>query len=74
MNRHKREVLKTAMVKLTSAAQLIKVVKEDEEFSKDNMPETLQGSMQYDKLEENVEVLEGAIEAIEEVMSELSEL
>lgn len=73
MNNKKRESLKDAKMYLERASNIVSKVLDDEQDCLDNMPENLQASERYermeaaiDKLEETIEQIDGAKENIDE--------
>lgn len=65
MNERRRGSLKRALSMLASASAMIDQAAEEEQESMDNLPDNLQGSAQYEKMEDAVSLLESAIEDIE---------
>ena len=65
MNERRRSSLKRALSMLASASAMVDQAAEEEQESMDNLPENLQGSVQYEKMEDAVSLLESAIEDIE---------
>ncbi len=65
MNDSRRKELKRALGMLESAGLLICRAAEEEQDCLDNLPENLQGSERYEKMEEAVSLLESAAEEIE---------
>ena len=76
MNNQKREKLKLARDYLSRASDIVSGVLEDEQDSLDNMPENLQYSDKYERMEAAISKLEDGlnnIEAAEECLSEAAE-
>lgn len=76
MNNKRRMLLKKAIATLDSASDYVNTVLEEEQDSLGNMPENLEGSDRYVKMETAVEKLEEAIEQIDsakECLEEASE-
>lgn len=73
MNKKRRELLKSARPFLTQAASIIERAAEQESDCLDNMPENLQDTDRYEKMEKAVENLEAALEHIENAQNCLSE-
>lgn len=65
MNKKRRELLKSAMPFLTHAANIIERAAAQESDCLDNVPESLQDTDRYEKMERAVENLEAALEHIE---------
>ncbi len=73
MNKKRRELLKSAIPFLTQAASIIERAVEQESDCLDNMPENLQDSDRYEKMEKAVENLDAALEHIETIKDCVSE-
>lgn len=73
MNKKRRELLKSAMPFLTQASSIIERAAEQESDCLDNMPESLQDTDRYEKMERAVENLEAALEHIENVRECISD-
>ena len=73
MNKKRRELLKSARPFLTQAASIIERAAEQESDCLDNMPENLQDTDRYEKMEKAVANLEAALEHIENAQDYLSE-
>lgn len=67
MNQKKRERLKSALKLLSSAANIVESVSDEEQDCLDNCPENLQGTERYDLMEEAVDSLSDAMEKMDEV-------
>ena len=67
MNKKRRELLSKALRNLEEAEIQISTALDEEEDCLSNLPENLEGSDKYDKMEEAVSNLEGALEALGEV-------
>lgn len=65
MNKKRRELLKSAKPFLVQAARIIERAAEQESDCLDNMPDSLQDTDRYEKMEKAVENLEAALEHIE---------
>lgn len=65
MNNKRRDLLRSAKPLLMQAASIIEKAAEQESDCLDNMPENLQDTDRYDKMERAVESMEAAIEHIE---------
>ena len=73
MNDSRRKVLWQAKGLLREAAALVDLVCDQEEDSLDNMPENLQGSDRYAKIERAVDNLREAMEHIEDAQACIAE-
>ena len=71
MNDSRRKNLKRALSMLESANQIISQAADQEQDSLDNLPESLQSSEQYEKMEDAVSLLESAIEDIDSASDKL---
>lgn len=67
MNDKKRSVLKQAILLLGKVSDYVSQVEDDEQDALDNMPENLQSSERYEKIENAIDKLEEAINGIDEV-------
>ncbi len=67
MNNKKRSVLEQAILLLEKVSDYVSQVEDDEQDALDNMPENLQLSERYEKMEDAVSNLENAINGIDEV-------
>lgn len=73
MNKKRRELLKSAMPFLVQAASIIERASEQENDCLDNMPENLQDTERYEKIEKAAENLEAALEHIENAQECIAE-
>lgn len=76
MNNQKREKLKLARGFLSKASDIVSNVLDDEQDCLDNMPENLQYSDKYERMEAAISKLEDGlnnIEAAEECLDEAAE-
>lgn len=73
MNKKRRELLNSARPFLSQAASIIERAAEQESDCLDNMPESLQDTDRYDKMEKAVENLEAALEHIESAQDCIAE-
>lgn len=64
MNKTRRDLLRSAKPLLSQAASIIERAADQEIDCLDNMPENLQDSDRYEKMEKAVENLEAALEHI----------
>ena len=67
MNKQRRSTIKTAMLHIEKAVELIQDVKYEEQDALDNMPENLQNSERYEAMENAIDSLEDALDGIEDV-------
>lgn len=73
MNNKKRESLKDARMYLERASNIVSRVLDEEENCLDNMPENLQSSEKYERMEAVIEKLEEAIEQIDSAKENIDE-
>ena len=73
MNKKKRELLKQAIGFLDRAYEIVSNVYDQESDCIDNLPENLQESQNYERMEAVIDHLEDAIEEIEHARSEIEE-
>lgn len=72
MNKQRRASLRSASAHLSMAVDIIRDVRYEEQDAMDNIPENLQSSERYETMEEAVDHLDDALDAIREAESELS--
>lgn len=65
MNNKRRESLKDAKMYLERASNIVSRVLDEEQDCLDNMPENLQSSERYERMEAAIDKLEEAIEQID---------
>lgn len=73
MNNQKRKSLEVAVDLLNRASEIVSVVLDDELDSLENMPENLQASEKYERMEEAVDKLDEAIEQIDRAQDCINE-
>lgn len=73
MNKKRRDLLQSAIPFLTQAANIIERAAEQESDCLDNIPESLQDSERYEKMEKAVDNLEAALEHIDNAKECVSE-
>ena len=73
MNNRKRDLLKETKIFLDKASELLSKVIEEEEDCLDNIPENLQSSEKYERMEEAIDKLESAIEYIDNAQENIDE-
>ena len=73
MNNKRRKKISEAASLLDAAFNILDAVKDDETYTMDNIPENLEGSFMYEKIENAVEKLEDALRGIEDVRDLLDE-
>lgn len=66
MNKERREILSRATSMLCSVSELINRALDQEQDCLDNMPENLQDSERYQKMEAAVESLENAVNSVDD--------
>lgn len=66
-------MLKRASALLGTASGLVSTALEQEEDALDNMPENLQGSERYEKIEAAVDLLNDASECIDSAIEKINE-
>ena len=69
MNNKRRTSLEKALSFLNQASEIVESVKDDEEGALDNIPENLQSSDRYERMEEVISSLEDAAENIDSAIS-----
>lgn len=73
MNNTRRDKLKKAVALLDDAEEIISGAQEEEQECLDNLPESLEGSERYEKMESAISMLEEAIENITNARDNLDE-
>jgi len=73
MNKKKREKLKIAIDMIDSAYHIVDATMEEEQDGLDNMPESLEGSDRYEKMEDAVRELEEALDNLERAKEHIEE-
>lgn len=71
MNNERRKKLTNALSFLASASDLLSRAVDEEQDCLDNLPENLQGTERYEKMEDAVSLLESAIENIDEASDKI---
>ena len=73
VNNQRRDLLKRATGLLNTASSLVSTVIDGEEDALDNVPENLQGSERYEKIENALDCLNEASENIDAAIEKLNE-
>lgn len=71
MNNKKRTILSEASAFLGKALILVTQIKEEEEDALENMPENLETSERYEKMEDAISALEDTEESIESAIEKI---
>lgn len=66
MNNARREKLRGAVAKLSDVHSIVDAVCDTEQDSMDNMPENLQGTERFERMEDAVDHLNEALEKLDE--------
>lgn len=74
MNKARREALSKVLDKLNEIGLDINQIRDEEQEAFDNMPENLQDSEKGKTMEENVDVLDSAIDDLETIYNQLGDL
>ena len=74
MNNKRRLKLEAAKQKINSCIDAINNIMDEEEDCVSNIPENLWESDMYQAMEDNVSILETAIESLEDAVEELSKI
>ena len=72
MNNKRRSKLKKADGILSEALSIVQAVLDEEEDSFENIPESLQGTDRYDKMEEAIDYLGDCVEQIDAAKTSIS--
>jgi len=73
MNKNRRKSLRRALSYLDSAICIIRDAKDEEQDCLDNLPENLQSSERYERMESAIDNLEDAIDKIDEAKDSINE-
>lgn len=73
MNRRRRDLLKVAIGCLDQAVGIIERVYDEENDCLENIPENLQGSSRYEKIEEVIQILDEAMDCSTDATNKLME-
>lgn len=73
MNDKKRSKIAKAVSLLEAALSIVEVVRDEEQDCFNNMPENLESSYRYEKMENAVDRLDDAVSSIEEARDALEE-
>ena len=74
MNKDRRKRLRTIICQLADLKGQLEHLQEAEEEAMENMPESLQDSERYERMEEAAEALQTAVYSLEEIADSLGEL
>ena len=74
MNNKRRSVLKEVLYSIDSIYNEVDSVLTEEQDCMDNFPENLQGSENYERMEETVDKLEDILETISSLRDDLSDV
>lgn len=73
MNKNRRVKISEAVSILETALKIVETVRDDEQDCLNNMPENLESSYRYEKMENAVDRLDDAVSSIEEARDALEE-
>lgn len=73
MNNRRRKRLQQAMVALETVNAAVSAAADEEQDCLDNLPENLQGSEQYEKMENAVSLLQEAVENLDTAFDHIQE-
>lgn len=74
MNKNRRNKLKKSIIYIEMAQEIIKSVKDEEEFAYDNIPENLQNSNKACDMEDSIDSLDEIIDNINDVKTLLNDI
>lgn len=74
MNKERRQKIREAIAGISNISSALENVKDDEDASRENIPENLQEGEQYEISENCSEVLEDAICELNEISKSLEEI
>ena len=73
MNESRRRVLRGVITDLNRTIHTIEGIQDEERISMENIPENLQGSENYDMMEEAIDALDDAIGSIQSATESIDE-
>lgn len=73
MNKERRKSLREIQSKLESLGQDLEALKDEEEEYRDNMPENLQESERYQRADEVCDLLQEALESMDNAYQQIEE-
>ena len=74
MNKDRRKKLVEVVEMLRDAQELMNEVKEEEEEAHENLPYSLQGTRNSEKMEENISILREYYDALDEMIETLEKM
>lgn len=74
MNKQRRNAISNCINLLENAKSKLEDILSDEEFSFDNIPENLQGSLRGEESENAIDMLTNVIEEVENCIDNLNEI
>lgn len=74
MNKKRRKAISVVSQKLSNIRDELGTIQDEETFSRENMPENLQGSNAYESSEETSDYIENAINNIEAAIDDLNSI
>ncbi len=74
MNQERRERIKKTVIKISECVGELESIKDEEDDSRDNIPENLQGGDAYQQSEDCSDALQDAIDSINEAGEKLGEI
>lgn len=74
MNKNRRNKLKKSIIYIEMAQEIIKSVKDEEEFAYDNIPENLQNSNKACDMEDSIDSLDEIIDNINDIKTLLNDI
>lgn len=74
MNKQRRNEIHDILSELQSIKTRLEIVQMNEELAFDNMPENLQYSMRGEESQEAIDVMNSAVESLDEAISQLEDI
>lgn len=74
MNKIRRKNILAVIERLEELKETLEEIQQEEEEYRDNIPENFQGSERYEKAEEDCDTLSEAVENLENIVCDLSNL
>ena len=74
MNKQRRNEIHDILSEIQSIKTRLEIVQMNEELAFDNMPENLQYSMRGEESQEAIDVMNSAVESLDEAISQLEDI
>lgn len=74
MNKQRRKMIAEVVEKIETLKGDLEMIRDEEQDAFDNMPESLQGSMRGEEMEEAIEYMDEAIEGLDTAIDSLENI